>query len=83
MELTPEQREIIDLVNQLPDNVRGNTLEILSQMRTSTDTTKKDIKDVMLSPDMNREENEMVEKYKATKKIIDEFHQFCLTLPEE
>jgi hypothetical protein len=83
MELTSDQRKIIDLVNQLPDDVRGNTLEMLSQMRTSTDTTKKDIKDIMLSPDVTKEEKEILEKYKATKKIIDEFHQFCLTVPEE
>jgi hypothetical protein len=83
MKLTPEQRKIIDLVNQLPDDVKKNTLEIFSQMNTSIATTKSDLKDVMLSPDVNKEEKEMVEKYKATQKVMEEFHKFCLTLPEK
>jgi len=83
MELTPEQRKIIDLVNQLPDDIKENTLEIMSQMRVSAETTKKDLKNVMMSSDVTKEEKEMLEKYNATKKVIDEFHQFCLKLSEK
>lgn len=83
MELTPEQRKIIDLVNQLPDDIKENTLEIMSQMHISAETTKKDLKDVMMSPDVTKEEKEMLEKYKATQKVVDEFHQFCLKLSEK
>lgn len=73
----------MDLVNQLPDDVKENTLKMLSQMHTSTDTTKNALKDVMLSPDVTKQENEMLEKYTATQKVIEEFHQFCLTLSEK
>lgn len=83
MELTPEQRKIIDLVNQLPDDIKENTLEIMSQMRASAETTKKDLKNVMMSSDVTKEEKEMLEKYKSTQKVIDEFHQFCLKLSEK
>jgi hypothetical protein len=37
----------------------------------------------MLSPDVNREKNEMLERYKATQKVMEQFHQFCLTLIEK
>jgi len=83
MKLTPEQRKIIDLVNQLPDDIKENTLAIISQMRVSAETTKKDLKNVMMSPDVTKEEKEILEKYKATKKVIDKFHKLCLKLPEK
>lgn len=80
MELTPDQQKIVDLVNQLPDNVKQ---EMLSQMHISTDTTKKDLKDVMLSSDAHNKEKDMIEKYTATQKIVEEFHQLCLSFSEK
>ena len=83
MKLTSEQQKIIDLINQLPDNLKENTVNIISQMHASTETTKKDLTDAMVSPTMNEKGKEMLEKYNATKKIVDEFHQFCLKLSEK
>ena len=80
MELTPDQQKIVDLVNQLPDNVKQ---EMLSQMHISTDTTKKDLKDVMLSSDAHNKEKDMIEKYTATQKIVEEFYQLCLSFSEK
>jgi len=83
MKLTSEQQKIIDLINQLPDNLKENTVNIISQMHASTETTKKDLTDAMIPPAINEKGKEMLEKYNATKKIVDEFHQFCLKLSEK
>jgi len=83
MKLTSEQQKIIDLINQLPDNLKENTVNVISQMHASTETTKKDLTDAMIPPAINEKGKEMLEKYNATKKIVDEFHQFCLKLSEK
>lgn len=58
MGLTQEQRQIIDLVNQLPADLKKSTLEILSQMNVSIDTTKNAVKEVFVSADLAREAQE-------------------------
>ena len=66
MALTLDQRQIIDMINQLPDNVKKDTIEIISHMHDAVDTTKNDLTDnIVGNKDRYREEQEIAGKEKV------------------